>query len=124
MGDWTTKPVPFPVFKVIDAARETGAVAVAVQDDLTIRPETLEQLTPLDENEKAACGLTGVATNLAYRYDKAAYRASFVAERIAPRVTAQTYAFFVVKPDVLTAHYEVVYDVEQAKNYQPRRRKS
>ncbi len=115
LGDWNSISVSFPVFKVIGATRETGAVAVAVQGDLAVRPETTEQLTPLDKNEKEPFGFANTPTSLAYRFDGLPYQARLAVERIAPRLTAQTYSFFVVKPDVLTAHYEIVYDVEQAK---------
>ena len=115
LTEWTATAVSFPVFKIVGATRETGAIAVAVQDDLAVRPDNLEQLTSLDEKEKEAYGLAGMATNLAYRFDGPTYQAKVIAERIVPRLTAQTYSFFVVQPDVLTARYEIVFDVEQAK---------
>lgn len=115
LADWTSTPVSFPVFRIAGATRETGAVAVAVQGDLAVRPENLEQLTPLDENEKERYGLAGVTTSLAYRFDGLPYQAGFTVQRVAPRLTAQTYSFLVVRPDVLTAHYEIVYDAAQAK---------
>lgn len=115
LAEWTSAAVSFPVFRIVGATRESGAIAVAVQDDLAVRPDHLEQLTPLDEKEKEAYGLAGVATNLAYRFDATSYQAKVVAERIVPRLTARTYSFFALRPDVLTAHYEIAYDVEQAK---------
>ncbi|HOW69243.1 MAG TPA: hypothetical protein PKY77_01480 [Phycisphaerae bacterium] len=112
---WASTTVSFPAFRIVGAARETGAVAVAVQDDLAVRPDSLDQLTPLDEKEKEAYGLAGAATSLAYRFDGPSYQARIVAERVVPRLTAQTYSFLVIGPDVLTAHYEIVYEVEQAR---------
>ncbi len=115
LGDWETTQATFPVFAVVGATRDVGAVAVAAHDDLAVRPESLEQLAPLDENEKGNYGLGGVPTNLAYRYESTGYHAVLTVEHIEPRLTARTYSFFVIKPDVLVAHYELAYDIEQAR---------
>ena len=114
-GEWNTTAVEFPVFAVSGAARDVGAVAVDARDDMVVRPETLERLMPLDENEKTRYGLQGVAAALAYRYDAQPYRARLTVERTLPRITAQTFSFFRVERDVLAAHYEIVYDVTQAR---------
>ena len=118
LTDWTSTPAEFPVFTVAGATRDEGAIAVDATDDMTVRPETLSGLTPLDENEKAKYGLTGVAAALAYRYDAQPYQARLVVERTLPRITAQTYSFFRVERDVLAAHYELVYDVKEARTRQ------
>ncbi len=59
---------------------------------MTVRPERLAQLTPLEAAEKPKYGLADVATTLAYRYESPKYTASLVVERTTPRLTA---------PDVL-----------------------
>ena len=69
LSDWQTTSVLFPAIAVTGAARDRGALAVLALDDLAVRPETLEQLTPLDEKEKAQFGLADTATTLAYRYE-------------------------------------------------------
>lgn len=115
LDNWTATNVQFPVFRVLEATTETGAIAVAVEDDLEVRPDVLKQLTPLDNREKETYGLMGVPGSLAYRFDAIPYDGTFTVERIKPRLTAQTYSFLTVMPDVLIAHYEVAYDVEQAK---------
>lgn len=115
LSDWTSRSVTFPVVAVVGAAREEGAIAVAARDDLSVRPEALERLRPLDENEKDDYGLGGVATNLAYRFDSQPYQATLTAMRVKPRLTAQTYSFFKIKSDVLIAHYEISYDIEEAR---------
>ncbi len=114
-GAWETQTVAFPAFAVAGAARDTGAVAVDARDDLRVRPETLERLTPLDENEKSQYGLGGVATSLAYRYEGRPYEAELRVTRIEPRLTAETFNFFRVERDARVAHYELIYTVEQAR---------
>jgi len=115
LGDWSSTGVDFPAFVVAGAARDEGAIAVDARDDMTVRPEALERLTPLDENEKTRYGLAGVSAALAYRYEAQPYKARLTVERTLPRLTAQTYSFFRVQRDALAAHYELVYDVTQAR---------
>ena len=69
LAEWKSTPVEFPAFAVLGATRDEGAIAVDVRDDLTVRPEKLAQLTPLDAAEKPKYGLADVATTLAYRYE-------------------------------------------------------
>ena len=115
LSDWKTIGAEFPVFAVAGAARDEGAIAVDAADDMTVRPDALDRLTPLDENEKAKYGLADVSAALAYRYDGQPYQARLVVERTLPRVTAQTYSFFRVERDLVVAHYELVYDVKEAR---------
>ncbi|MBE3100612.1 MAG: hypothetical protein IMZ44_26140 [Planctomycetes bacterium] len=114
-GDWTAATVDFPVFAMAGAARDIGAVAVDARDDLLVRPEALERLTPLDENEKAKYGLAGVPAALAYRYEGQPYQARLAIERTLSRATARTWSFFRVDPGALVAHYELAYDVAEAR---------
>ena len=112
---WTERTIAFPVFAVEGAVRDVGAIAADARDDMRARPATLVGLGPLDQNEKARFGLSGAPTSLSYRYDGQPYEASFHVERATPRLTAETYSFFRVEPDVLVAHYELRYSVEQAR---------
>ncbi|MGE0608501.1 MAG: hypothetical protein AB7O62_15505 [Pirellulales bacterium] len=114
LGDWRQQRLEFPVFAVADAARDSGAIAVAVSDDLTVLPAELTGLIPLDDAEKAKFGLTDT-TQLAYRYETHPYTAALLAERIAPRITARTYAFFKLLPEGLQAHFELAFDVQEAR---------
>jgi hypothetical protein len=114
LEEWPRSTVTFPVFAVEGAARDVGAIAVVARGDLTTRPDTLEGLTPLAEQEKAKYGLAGVATNLAYHYDSQPYQATLTIERTPARLTAQTYSFLRVEPAALAAHYEVVYEISGA----------
>ena len=115
LSDWSATAIDFPVFAVSGAARDEGAVAVDARDDMTVRPEALERLTPLDGNEKTKYGLAGVSAALAYRYEGQPYKARLAVERTLPRITAQTYSFFRVERDAIVAHYELVFDVSQAR---------
>lgn len=114
----TQARIDFPVFAVVGAKEDTGAIAVDARDDLTVRPEALEGLTPLDEAKQAQYGLGGLATSLAYRYDAQPYKATLAVARTRPRLTARTYSSLRILPDALDAHYEIVYQVEEARTQQ------
>ena len=116
LTEWDAKRVEFPRFAVLGAARDEGAIAVEARDDMTVSPAAQpQQLTPLNENEKAKYGLAGVATNLAYRYADPAYQLALTVEHTPPRLTARTFSFAVIKPDALSAHYELIYNVAEAR---------
>ena len=138
LSDWKSFAVEFPVFAVAGATRDVGVIAVAARDDITVRPKTLDKLTPLDRvstnpvstnpvstnsvstnpAEKANSGLAGVAYRLAYRYESRPYRATLTAERPQPRLTARTFSFIRVLPDALAVHYEITYEVEESRTRQ------
>lgn len=112
---WTTTNLEFPVFAAAGAGLDAGAISVDARDDLTVRPDVLTNLTPLDEAEQPKYGLVDVAGQLAYRYDAPGYRATLVVERTKPRLTCRTYSFFRVDSDTLNAHYELMYDIARAR---------
>ena len=115
LDGWESTRLTFPVFGVIGASRERGAIAIDARDDLIAQPESLQHLTPLDENEKPDHGLGGAATDFAYRYHDRTYQAVFDIRRISPRTRARTVSSFRVGSGVLDAHYEIVYEVEKAR---------
>ena len=115
MADWKSMPIVFPAFAVLGASRDEGAVAVACHDDMAVRPDRLDRLVPLTEPEKAKYGLANITTNLAYRYDRPGYKATLLVDRTQPRLTARTFSFLQIKPDGLTAHYELIYRVDEAR---------
>ena len=116
LDEWkTTMPVEFPVFQVAGASRDGGAVGVQSQDDMLARADRVTRLTPLDANEKSKYGLQNVATELAYRYDEPPYGLTLAVSRVQPRLTARAISFFRVEPDLLTAHYEIAYNVTEAR---------
>ena len=73
-------------------------------------------MTPLDANEKSKYGLANVTTRAGLSLRAAAVRAD--ACRHARRAAAHgsgLFSFFRVEPDLLTAHYEIAYDVTEAR---------
>lgn len=115
LGEWSSTPISFPALRVAETTKFTGVLAVMADGDFLVRPDASERLAPLDQADRQRLGLPPTAAALAYRIDSPDYRADFTVERVLPRLTAQTYSFFIVQPDLLTAHYELAYDVEQAK---------
>ena len=53
LADWKSFDVELPVFSIIGASRDEGAVAVQGRDDMTVQPQRLDRLVPLGESEKA-----------------------------------------------------------------------
>ena len=112
-GDWKTVDCEFPVFAVEGAARDTGAIAVDARDDMTVRPDTLEGL--ISANEYSEAPTAGTEARLAYSFQGRPYRARLIVQRKTPYVTAQTFSFFRIERDTLIAHYELVYDIAEAR---------
>lgn len=110
---WTEQQVEFPDFAVEDAARESGALALELPNDLVARPEQLEQLSPLNDDERAEFGLSD-AIDLALRFDQRPYAASFRIERKQPNLTARSVSFFRIEKTGLHAYYEVEFTVREA----------
>ncbi|MCH5373997.1 MAG: hypothetical protein JJ992_08475, partial [Planctomycetes bacterium] len=115
LGDWESQDVTFPVFAVQDATRDTGAIAIRGDDDLLIRPDQLSGLSPLDENELPKYGLGDVQSSLAYRYEAQPFEATLDVSRTEPTLTARCFSFLRIAPEGLSAHYEIVYDIRQAR---------
>src|SRR5690606_617707 len=86
-----------------------------LRDDLSATPMVIERLVPLDQSEHSKYGLGAVSASLAYRYDQPPYRAQFLLQRIVPRVNARTYSFLKLEADAIAAHYEIAYQVSQAR---------
>ncbi|MEX2174690.1 MAG: hypothetical protein WD872_10035 [Pirellulaceae bacterium] len=115
LTDWTAQTLEFPRFVVESATTDSGAIAVQTLDDLKVRPDTLAGLIPLVETEKAAFGLAELPTTLAYRYGARNFAASLAVERTKPSLKAEVFSFFKIEPDQLTAHYQLNYDVREAR---------
>lgn len=118
LTDWTTQKLDFPQVIVEDATADTGALAAQTLDDLIVRPDKLEGLTPLVDAEKATFGLADLPTALAYRYEARPITASLVIERTKPSLMAEVFSFFKIEPDNLVAHYSLAYDVREARTRQ------
>jgi hypothetical protein len=118
LGQWKSHPLKLPKFSIAGAAKELGTIAIEAQDDLSIRPDKVTGLIPMDADEKIKSGLADTAAELAWRYEAADYQAALTALRTPARLTARGYSFLRVDPDLLTAHYELIYDVQRAKTRQ------
>ncbi len=116
LGQWETQSVEFPKFAVRGAGRDLGAIAVDARDDMIAQPEPngAQRLSILGKDDKAKY-LAGVVTDLAYRYESPEYRLPLMMTRTTPRLTAGTFSFLRVEPDAFVAHYELAYDVEEAR---------
>ena len=115
LGNWQQQRTGFPVFTVEHATSQSGIIAIDAQDDLLVRPELLEGLIPVDEGENERYRLQNTPTDLVYRFDDGPYRADLLLERIAPKISARTYSFVKVQPAGIHAHYEIIYDIRQAR---------
>ena len=98
LADWKTQNVEFPDFPIFaapDATHDEGALVVAARDDLTVRPEKIEHLVPLDENENGQIrpGRRCPQPGLSLR-ESALYGQRCWCERTPPRLTARTVSCF------------------------------
>lgn len=118
LADWKEQTVTFPQLEIEGASREAGAIAVQSSDDLAVQPQELSGLVPLLENEKVAQGLAGVTTAAAYRFESRPFAAKFAIERKQPSLAAEVFSFVQVLPDAIKAHYELVYQVREARTRQ------
>jgi hypothetical protein len=115
LADWQSQKVAFPKLAVENATDETGAIAAQTLDDLVVRPDAASGLVPLLDNEKASFGLADIPTALAYRYESRDYALTLTLARTAPSLAAEVFSFFRLDRDNLLAHYELNYDVREAR---------
>ncbi len=115
LENWSSQKLAFPQFTVEGSTTETGAVGIAVEDDLTVRPDKLEGLTPLSDEERRPLVPAGQSLSLAYRFEARPFAASLVVERTAASLAAEIYAFFTLETDSLKAFYEIHYQVRDAR---------
>ena len=118
LGNWQRMQTRFPVFSVEGATRRSGVIAIDAHDDLQVRTELLEGVIPVDDGEQSRYALVDVTSDLVYRFEDRSYRVDLQLERIAPKISARTYSFIKVQPAGLAAHYEIVYDIRQARTRQ------
>ncbi|UCF33788.1 MAG: hypothetical protein JSV78_00460, partial [Phycisphaerales bacterium] len=123
LAEWKTTRARFPRFAIVGAARDVGAIAVQGGEGMAVFPDTLDGLTPLDSRELAKYGLAGEQADrlessmplMVFRYEAQPYEATFRIDRATPRLTARSYSFLHLQPDLLSAHYEIIFDVEEAR---------
>jgi len=107
LSDWRSRSVEFPRCEVLDAVSAENTIAVVARDDMTVRAERLAQLTPVDQ--------AGTAAGMAFRCEGAQWSATLAVVRAAPRLTARTFNFVRVEPDLLGVHFEIAYQVHAAR---------
>ena len=56
---WSETKIQFPKFEVNGSELTTGAIAVAVEDDLAVRPKETTKLETLLKEQKSLFGLDG-----------------------------------------------------------------
>ncbi|MFN0022202.1 MAG: hypothetical protein ACKVP0_28465 [Pirellulaceae bacterium] len=115
LENWSSQKLEFPQFTVEGATMESGAVGIAVEDDLTVRPDKLTGLTPLSDEERKPLVPAGQSLSLAYRFEARPFAASLVVERTPPSLAAEIYSFFTLETDSLKAFYEIHYQVRDAR---------
>ncbi|MGI8978529.1 MAG: hypothetical protein ACR2FY_04845 [Pirellulaceae bacterium] len=115
LENWSSQKLAFPQFTVEGATTESGAVGISVEDDLTVRPDKLEGLTPLSDEERRPLVPAGQSLFLAYRFEARPFAASLVVERTAASLAAEIYTFFTLETDSLKAFYEIHYQVRDAR---------
>ncbi|MEX2027055.1 MAG: hypothetical protein WEH44_07135, partial [Pirellulaceae bacterium] len=113
LADWETQGVSFPQFTVVGATRDSGPLGIKVEDDLAVRPQETQGLVPLSDVERQS--LTTEQLALAYRFEQRPFSLALTAERIAPSLTAEIFAFLAIDADHLDATYEIHYAVRDAR---------
>jgi hypothetical protein len=113
LGQWTEQTFAFPVFQVEGTDVDRGAIAILAFSDLEVRPEQLNDLSPLNNDEKEQYGLAQ-QTDLAFRYDAQPYSATFHVNRREPSATGQSFSFLKISKQGLDAHYEVFFAIREA----------
>jgi hypothetical protein len=119
LGEWQSREVEVPLFAVAGAVEDVGAIAVEAPDgEMQIRLVEQKNLMPLDAAERQQYGLKESETTgrvLAYRYEAQPYEARLLVERTEPKLTAKTVSFLRIESGVLVAHYEVIFEVDEAR---------
>ncbi len=115
---WNEQTFSFPIFRIQDAARNEGAIALLPEDDLELRPDQITDLSPLTSAERDRYKLESGHSTLAYRYEGAQPPATFRVTKRSPALTAETWSFFHLKPGALAAHYELMFNVRDASTHE------
>ncbi len=114
LGSWDEMRLPLPDFTLVQASRQQEALAVNVNTDVTVRLDAQQGVWPLDGKQKSQFFPNGVRAELA-AYLERPYDATLIVQRREPRIQTETFSFFRIQPDLLNAHYELVFNVQQAK---------
>lgn len=118
--DWTRKwesiQIDFPRFEIEGSVLKKGAVAVAVEDDLVVRPGTTQNLETLLRDQKSIFGLEGFNTSIAFEIVEQDFAAQLTVERLKSQVTATSYNFFKFLNKQIAVNYEVAFDIQTARS--------
>lgn len=118
-ADWLTaaakRVIGLPQLEIDGATQQRGVIVVQTSDDLIVRPNEVAGLTPIVDREKAALGMAADAEGMAFRFDAGGYAAELVVERVPAAVTARSFAFLALQPEHLIGHYQVDYDIRDAR---------
>ena len=114
-SSWSETEIQFPKFEVNGSELTTGAIAVAVEDDLAVRPKETSKLETLLKEQKSLFGLDGFNTAIAFEIVEADYNATLIVQRLDPQITATTYSFFRQKTKQLDVRYEIAFDIQTAR---------
>ena len=112
---WSSQTIALPNFRVLNAENQFGAVAVALQDDLLVTPQSTAGLLVMNADEKVRFQLAEYETAVAYRFESSEWSATMNVTRTTPRTVAQVLSFVQLNPDGLTSHTEITFDVKQAR---------
>ncbi len=115
LDQWESNTIEFPVVTIEGQTRHTGAIAVATEEDIDIKPGDLQNLDLLDENDKKMFELDRRSAPLAFQFKDSDYQLALDLNRRLPTLIARTYNFFKVQPNQLGVHVEMVVEVKQAK---------
>ena len=112
---WSETEIEFPRFEISGSEFTTGAIAVAVEDDLSVRPKTTSKLETLLKEQKSLFGLEGFNTAIAYEIVEADFSTTLVVRRLDPQITATTYSFYRQQTKQLNVRYEMAFDIQTAR---------
>ncbi len=112
---WEKIAIEFPKFEIVNGNLVTGAIAVAVEDDLEVRPLETTQLESLLKEQKKLFGIEGFNTSIAYEVLENDFSAKLLVNRLQSRKTATSYSFLMLLNQQLAGHYEVTFDIQTAR---------
>lgn len=111
---WKSNQIEFPSVTIEGETKHTGAIAIATNEDLAIKPANAANLELLDDADKKKFDLNRDDAPLAYQFEGSDYKLSLGLQRLNPSIMARTYNYVTIKPTQKVVHAELVYDIKQA----------
>ena len=112
---WDSQTLAVPNFRVLAAENQFGGIAVQVQDDLLLTPDTTQGLLVMNAEEEARFQIANTDPAVAYRFESEDWSATLKVIRVAPRTVAQVHSFVQLTNDSLISHTEIGFDVKQSR---------